>query len=189
MSHIDDLQTIIEEITGYTLIQTDYIEDTTAIYLQPSRIVRSEDYEEFEFFNITVLEDTAEELAIKKKALLRLKTNLDFNYNNFDARGSITVTDGTDFAVTDAIVGTTSGATGTVYKIVDNTLYLKDITGTWQVEAINGKTATCTSTQTVILFPFYIMNSLVDYVPDININEAVGGNFRGWIRFEARWAL
>ena len=190
MTHTDQVEDILEQITSYNIIQGEIFEDSTSISLQPSRnVFISEQLEEIEFFNITITEDTYEELETKKKAFLRAKTNLDFDYNDFDARGYISVSDGTDFLVDDAIVGTTSGATGTVYRIVDDVLYLKSITGTWEVEAINGKTATCLSAATTINFPYYIMNSLVRFYPSVNINVGVGGTFRGFIRFEARWGL
>ena len=188
-THINQLHAILEQLSTYDVSITKIKQLPSGCSLRPSDVFNTADYEEIEFFDLIIIESTYVLLQTKKTKCLKIKTNNLFDYNDFDARGYITVSDGTDFSIADAIVGTTSSATGTVYKIDGNTLYLKTITGTWQVESINGKTATCTSAQVVILFPFYIWNTLVDYSPDIDISELVGGKFAAWIRFEARWAL
>lgn len=189
-THIDQLHAILEQLSTYTLIISKIQMGTSGVFIQPSSEIFSTGVlNEIEFFDVWIIENTAALFATKKTKLLKAKTNNAFDYNDFDARGYITVSDGTDFAVDDAIVGTTSGATGTVYKIDSNTLYLKTITGTWEVEAITGKTATCLSVATSIQFPHYLENKLVSFVRPVDFDVSVGAKFACWIRFEARWQL
>ena len=189
MNHIDYLEQILEEITGYTIVQQ--VNETVDIefYLTPADIPSKGHLEAAEYYNLVIRTDTLDKMHTYKKALLRIKTILDFDYNDFDERGYIETSDGTDFSVTDAIVGAVSGATGTVYKIVDDRLYLKDITGVWQVEAITAKTATCTSTETEILFPFFLDVELISIYYPVEYNEDVGAVFAVRLRYEAVWTL
>lgn len=187
MSKIDCMKAIIQILTGYTVIFGNG--QDTGVYISPSPMVDSNDYELIDFFDVVVVETSLANLETKEHELLSLKTNVDFNYNDFNAMGYIIVSDGTDFAVSDAIVGTTSGATGTVYRIVDNTVYLRKITGVWQVEDINGKTATCLSAATTIVFPFYITNKKMNKGYTIDEDQTTMGQWFYWIRFEARWTL
>jgi len=133
------------------------------------------------------------QLQTIKKQLLDVKTSLDFAFKNFDARGYITVTNGALFDLDDTVAGGTSSATGTVYAIDGNTLYLKDVTGTWQSgEVITDSvdsTSSTTSTLTTILFPYYITNKLVNYNYNLDNNANVGATNSLWIRMEARWDL
>jgi hypothetical protein len=195
MTHIDEVEDILEGITGYSIIQSKIDVAFENIYIMPSDFFDTEHLEKLEFFDIMVIESTLEKLQTKKDVLLNAKTTLGFDFNDFDARSYITTSDGADFSISDAIVGTTSGATGTVYKIGkigapdEDVVYLKDTVGVWQSEAINGKTATCLGVQTVIIFPFYIDNELMSYNYPLDFSSLVGGDFNCWIRIEARWTL
>ena len=187
-SHIDQVKDILEQLTGYTVVISK-VRMAIGVYISPSKFYETADYDAIEYFDVSVIESTEALLAAKKKKLLSAKNNIDFDYNDFDARGYITVSDGTDFSLDDDIVGDTSAATGTVYKIEGNILFLKTITGVWEVEDIIAKTATCLSAATTITFPSYLMNELIRYDYDIDVNEDVGGKFACWIRFNARWSL
>jgi len=186
MSHIDEIEAILEELTSESIIQS-RITSGTGIWLYPSLIAQSIDYNEKYFYVIKIISESASNLETLITKFLKCRTNIDFNYNDFNMRGSILSSNGSDFALDDDIVGTTSGATGTIYKIDDETLYLKDITGIWEVEAINGKTATCLSTKTTILFPHYLnVNKLEEFFDDYDnpIKEYVS-----LFRFEGSWSL
>ena len=193
MPHIDEVQSIIDEITSYTLIQSTVNATYAGVYIQPSPIWNSESYTEIEFLDIVVIESTLALLQTKKKALLRCKTTLDFDYNEYGARGTINVLDGTQFAIADALAGDTSLATGTVYNIDGNTLYLKYITGTWQNGEVITDGATHSSTTssliTELTYPFFLDTSFLRYDYTIDYNTSVGGQFACWIRLEARWTL
>ena len=188
-THINQVEDILEELTGYSITQSKIDVAYEDIFIMPSDFFDTEHLEEIEFFDLVIIESSLANLQTKKKEILSAKTTLDFNFNNFDARTYITTSDGTDFSLSDAIVGTTSGATGTVYKIVGNVVYLKNTTGTWQTESINGKTATCIGTATTITFPFYIDNELMGYNYPLDFSSLVGGDFNCWIRIEGRWVL
>jgi len=146
--------------------------------------------EELEYYDVIIRTQSLDLLESEKKSVQRCKTNVDFDYNNFDARGSITVVSSAGYAITDACIGQTGGATGTIYEIDGNTIYLKDVTGTWQDnELLTAGGTLTTSTLTVIAFPFFLDNMLERKDYDLDYNESVGGEFWVWIRIEARWTF
>ncbi len=194
MTHIDQMEDILEELTSYTITQGEIQTGYDGIWIQPNdTMVNTLTMEEVEFYDIIVIESTLALLQTKKQAFLKAKTLLDFNYNDFDARGYIAVADGSLFDLNDTVEGGTSGATGTVFKIVSNTLYLKDVVGVWQSgEAITDSvdsTSSTTSTLMPLSFPYYITNKMIRYDYPVDYNSNVGGDFITWLQFEARWSL
>ena len=193
MAHIDQVEEILEDLTSYSIVAGAIESTSTGIWIQPSQIYNTFSFNETEYFDIVVIEDNLTALELKKTALLKIKTTLDFDYNDYDAKGYISVADGSVFDLDDNVVGSTSAATGTVYKIETNTLYIKNITGTWETaETItDGGTATSTTTSiiTPLEFPYYLTNKLIQYEYDLDHNASVGGTFVLWIRYEARWVF
>ena len=193
MAHIDQVEEILETITSYTLTQGEIQATATGIWLSPSPVIGSLSLEEVEYFDIVIIEATLALLEAKKTAFLKVKSNLLFAPATWNNCGSIAVVDGTVFAVDDALEGGTSSATGIVYKIVSNTLYLKTVTGVWQSgETITDggtHTSTTTSTLTDTIFPFFMDSFLTQYRYDVLYNVSVGGLFAATFRIEARWAL
>ena len=183
------MKTILDEITGYTIILG--ASEDVGIYLAPSKIASSMNFEAQDFYRLIIHESNLTALESKMAALQRVKTNLDFDYNDYDNRGYITVTDASGFSVDDDITGVTSGATGTIYKIDGSILYLKDndeSAGTWQIGEVVGGT-TVASTFTTTLFPFWLFNTVIDKQYTIQSYVDAHGEWWAWIRFEARWAL
>jgi len=82
MTHIDEVEAIIESITSYVVVQTK-ITPTTGVYLQPSKTYGDIEYLDTEFFDLVVVEDTLALLQTKKKALLRCSVSLDFAYTDY----------------------------------------------------------------------------------------------------------
>ncbi len=188
MNHIDEVEAIIEEITSQSISQQDFIDGNTGMYLSPSDYVNTMHLEEVYYYDLVLYDESLDDFESISNSLLRCKTNLDFNYNNFDARGYISVSNGLLFSVDDEITGATSNATGTIYKIVDDTLYLKDVTGTWQSgETITGYSATTTTTLITTIFPYYInVKKVKEYY---NPSDLPMKSCYAWFRFEARWTL
>ena len=189
MNRLEMLEHILGEVTNLSLTQGLIKDAAIGSWIAPSPVVNTLSFEDVYFYDVIAKREAQSTFETDMSLLLRCKTNLDFNYNDFDSRGYIGVTDGSEFTVTDAITGGTSGATGTVYKIDGNTLYLKDVTGTWQnPEAILTYSSSTTTTLIVTLYPFFLNVIKIQERYDVETdysNEAQAG----WLRYEARWAL
>jgi len=84
MTHIDELEAILENITSYSIIQGT-ITPTNGIYLQPSDVYNHIPYLETEFFDVVIMEDTLAALQTKKTLLLTCVTALSFDYTSYAA--------------------------------------------------------------------------------------------------------
>jgi len=189
MNRLEKLQHIIQEVTSLSLTLGLVKDAGIGNWIGPSPVVNTLSFEDVYFYDVVVLNEDQDTFESDMSTLLRCKTTLDFDYNDFDSRGYISVTDGTEFSVTDTITGGTSGATGTIYKIDGNTLYLKDITGTWQnPEAILTYSSSTTSLAITTLFPFFLNVTKVEERYDVETDYSEA-SMSGWLRFEARWAL
>jgi len=127
MAHINELKAILKEITLETITIGRIKDSPTGVYISPSDFINSLTLEEVYFYDVILKKELLIDLETAQTKFLRCKTNIDFDYNDFDSRGYISVDNGLEFTVNDEIWGTTSGAGGTIYRIQENTLYLKDV--------------------------------------------------------------
>ena len=187
MNHIDQVVDIIYDLTGYTPVKNDFY-DYSTIYISPSLVSPNLDLIDVEYFNAFLKEKTLAAIETMKRELLRLRW--DYSYSQ---RGYLSVLDGSTFDEGDNVIGGTSGATGTVYKIDGNTLYLKNVEGTWQsgenITDNDDSTSTTSSLLHTLSFPFFIDVKVTRFNYDVSYNESVGTDFFLELRIEGRWSL
>ena len=188
MSRINDVIQIIYEITGETPkvakrnTQHSYAGEDYSIIIVPIPLESQDPYMDHDFFQVVIFSELIATLETKRLLLLKIDTLHPEGYKYTD-RVYFTVDSATEFSVGETLTDQTSGATGTIYQISTNTVYLKNVNGTFG----NGNTVTdgsnpttITSDQVALTFPEYFGILQRDKDPD-----------NKWFTFllDARWQI
>lgn len=193
MNKITQVEDILEYLTSYSITQGTIHSDDKGIWIQHGESYRSRLSTEIFYYNVIIHETTLDLLESKRTAFLKVKNTMDYDPSEWQQGGSINVNDGSSFDIDDDVTGATSGATGTIYKIDTNILYLKNVTGTWQsgetISDGDDSSSTTSSTLTSWTFPHWMKVDIKREDYDIEYNGNVGGDFFLWLEYEAGWSL
>jgi len=187
MSRIDQIAQIILEETSETVQVLDNPADYEigaadyALILSPSQSLLAGYYEEIDLYDLYIISPTIATRELKRTNLCKAKSIYPNGYAYNNDRSYFTVASATGFAVGGSISTDAGASTATIYSISGNTIYVKDIVGSFDLgDTITDgvDSTTLTSNSTAVIFPFVI---------DIQPMEQSDA----WIRLEisARWAL
>lgn len=187
MSRIDQIAQIIYEEAGETVQVVDNPADYEfgaaeyALVLSPSQSLLAGYYEEIDLYDLYIISSTIATRELKRTNICKAKSIYPNGYTYNNDRGYFTVASATGFAVGGSISTDAGASTATIYSISGNTIYVKDIVGSFDLgDTITDgvDSTTLTSNTTAVIYPFII---------DIQPQEQSDS----WIRLEisARWAL
>lgn len=150
----------IEKVLNYR--DVNFKDENTHFTITPSENPIRGLYAEGEQYLFYIFSKDMAILEYYKKLLQQQKFDFPggFEYKNFDSRGSFTVDAIGTFVVGDTVSTDAGGSTGEIYRIVDSTIYLKDIVGSFDNTDVltdgGVKTANLTSDTTEIIYPYRI---------------------------------
>jgi len=165
VARIDQIAQIFLEEASETLQILDHPADYEfgaaeyALVLSPSLSCLNGIYEEIDLFDLYIIAATAATRELKRTALCKVKTTYPNGYTYNNDRGYFTVTSATGFAVGGNITTDAGASTATIYSISGNTIYVKDIVGSFDLgDTITDgvDSTTLTSNTTAVNFPFYL---------------------------------
>lgn len=187
MTRIDQIAQLFLEETSETVQILDHPADYEfgaaeyALVLSPSQSCLNGIYEEIDLFDLYIIAPTAATRELKRTNLCKAKSTYPNGYTYNNDRGYFTVASATGFTVGGNISTDAGASTATIYAISGNTIYVKDIVGSFDLgdTITDGVDSTpLTSVTTAVNFPFYI---------DIHPRDQTSQ----WIRLEitAGWTL